>query len=150
MTEKALKLLEIDGTVGQTSDENSRRYFLPPNKWQLDIDRYERVRKLRRAGLVQMKSNVQYKDRLMKFLQAAIQKYPISAGRLSAWLEKNLADGFKIFDFPLEHRKLIRNNNRLEQINKEIRRRTRVVGVFPNEAFCLRLISARLMEISEE
>ncbi len=38
----------------------------------------------------------------------------------------------------------------LERINKEIRRRTRVVGVFPNEASCLRLISALLVEISEE
>ncbi|WP_322792472.1 IS256 family transposase [Bellilinea sp.] len=85
-----------------------------------------------------------------EFLQAAIQKYAVSAPRLSAWLEKNLADGFTVFDFPLEHRRLIRTTNSLERINKEIRRRTRVVGVFPNEASCLRLISAMLMEISEE
>lgn len=85
-----------------------------------------------------------------EFLQAAIQKYAGSAPRLSAWLEENLADGFTVFDFPLEHRRLIRTTNSLERINKEIRRRTRVVGVFPNEASCLRLISAMLMEISEE
>lgn len=85
-----------------------------------------------------------------EFLQAAIQKYAVSAPRLSAWLEENLADGFTVFDFPLEHRRLIRTTNSLERINKEIRRRTRVVGVFPNEASCLRLISAMLMEISEE
>ena len=85
-----------------------------------------------------------------QFLQAAIQKYAISAPRLSAWLEENLAEGFTVFDFPLEHRKSIRTTNSLERVNKEIRRRTRVVGVFPNEASCLRLISALLMEISEE
>lgn len=85
-----------------------------------------------------------------EFLQAAIQKYAISAPRLSAWLEENLTEGFTVFDFPLEHRKSIRTTNSLERINKEIRRRTRVVGVFPNEASCLRLISALLMEISEE
>jgi putative transposase len=84
------------------------------------------------------------------FLQAAIQKYAVSAPRLSAWLEANLADGFTVFDFPLEHRRQIRTTNSLERINKEIRRRTRVVGVFPNEASCLRLISALLMETSEE
>jgi putative transposase len=83
-------------------------------------------------------------------LQAAIQKYAKSAPRLSAWLEENLAQGFTVFDFPLEHWRTIRTTNSLERINREIRRRTRVVGIFPNEASCLRLVSALLMEISEE
>lgn len=85
-----------------------------------------------------------------ELLQAAIQKYAVSAPRLSAWLEDNLSEGFSVFDFPLEHRRTIRTTNSLERINKEIRRRTKVVGVFPNEASCLRLVSALLMEISEE
>lgn len=85
-----------------------------------------------------------------ELLQTAIQKYADTAPRLSAWLEDNLAEGFTVFDFPLEHRRTIRTTNSLERINKEIRRRTRVAGVFPNEASCLRLISALLMEISEE
>jgi putative transposase len=85
-----------------------------------------------------------------QFLQAAVQKYSVSAPRLSTWMEKNLAEGFTVFDFPLEHRRSIRTTNSLERINKEIRRRTRVVGVFPNEASCLRLVSAILMETSEE
>ena len=85
-----------------------------------------------------------------ELLQAAIQKYAVSAPRLSAWLEDNISEGFSVFDFPLEHRRTIRTTNSLERINKEIRRRTRVVGVFPNEASCLRLVSALLMEISEE
>jgi putative transposase len=65
-------------------------------------------------------------------------------------LEENLSEGFSVFEFPLEHRRSIRTTNSLERINKEIRRRTRVVGLFPNEPSCLRLISALLMEISEE
>lgn len=85
-----------------------------------------------------------------EFLQMAIQKYAVSAPRLSAWLEENLSEGFTVFDFPLEHRRSIRTTNSLERINKEIKRRTRVVGVFPNEASCLRLVSALLMETSEE
>lgn len=91
-------------------------------------------------------------DRKMaeEFLQAAIQKYAVSAPRLSAWMEDNLAEGFTVFAFPLEHRRSIRTTNSLERVNKEIRRRTRVVGVFPNEASCLRLVSALLMETSEE
>jgi len=85
-----------------------------------------------------------------KGLQAAVQKYAISAPRLSVWMEENLAEGFTVFDFPLEHRRSIRTTNSLERVNKEIKRRTRVVGVFPNEASCLRLVTALLMETSEE
>lgn len=85
-----------------------------------------------------------------ELLQAAIQKYATSAPRLSAWLEENLSEGFAVFDFPLEHRRSIRTTNSLERINKEIRRRTRVVGIFPNHASCLRLVSAILMETSED
>ena len=94
--------------------------------------------------------NAPYRRTAEEYLQAAIQKYAVSAPKLSAWLEDNLSEGFTVFDFPLEHRRSIRTTNSLEQINKEIRRRTRVVGVFPNEASCLRLVSALLMEISEE
>jgi putative transposase len=83
-------------------------------------------------------------------LQGMITKYTSSAPRLSAWLEENLPDSFTNFDFPLEHRRTIRTSNSLERVNKEIRRRTNVIGVFPNEASCLRLVSALLMEISEE
>lgn len=62
----------------------------------------------------------------------------------------NLSEGFTDFDYPLKHRRTIRTTNNLERINKEICRRTGVVGLFPNEASCLRLISALLMETSEE
>jgi len=85
-----------------------------------------------------------------KYLQMAVQKYAKSAPRLSAWLEANLAEGFTVFDFPIKHRRFIRTTNSLERVNREIRRRTRVVGIFPNEDSCLRLISAILMETSEK
>ena len=85
-----------------------------------------------------------------EMLQSAIQKYAFQAPHLSAWLEDSLAEGFTVFDFPLTPRRSIRATNSLEGVNREIRRRTRVVGVFPNEASCLRLVSALLMEISEE
>jgi transposase-like protein len=45
---------------------------------------------------------------------------------------------------------MIRTTNALERVNREIRRRTRVASIFPNEASCLRLVTALLMEISEE
>jgi len=55
-----------------------------------------------------------------------------------------------VFAFPARHRRFIRTTNGLERLHREIRRRSRVVGIFPNEASCLRLVSAIAMEISED
>jgi len=113
--------------------------YLPKQNMRLEV-----------AAEIRSMFNAANKTRAEEMLQEAIQRYAVSAPRLSAWLEDNLSEGFSVFDFPLEHRRTIRTTNSLERINKEIRRRTRVVGVFPNEASCLRLVSALLMEISEE
>jgi putative transposase len=59
-------------------------------------------------------------------------------------------ESLTVFDFPAAHRRRMRTSNLLERLNKEIKRRTRVAGLFPNEAALLRLVSAVLMEISEE
>ncbi|HEV2324041.1 MAG TPA: IS256 family transposase [Terracidiphilus sp.] len=83
-------------------------------------------------------------------LQLTVAKYAKSAPRLSAWLEQNVPDGLTVFQFPPEHRRRLRTSNLLERINKEIKRRTRVATLFPNDAALLRLVSAILMEISEE
>lgn len=52
--------------------------------------------------------------------------------------------------WPPDQRRRLRTTNGLERLNKEIKRRTRVATLFPNEASLLRLVSAVLMEISEE
>jgi transposase-like protein len=83
-------------------------------------------------------------------LAKAVQKYAKLAARLATWLEQNIADGLTVFAFPDPHRRLLRTTNGLERVNQEIRRRTRVVGIFPNDAACVRLVSAIAMEISEE
>ena len=66
------------------------------------------------------------------------------------WLEENIAEGFTVYRFPRSTHKKIRTANGLERVNKEIRRRTRGVGIFPNEDSVLRLTSAILAEIHEE
>jgi len=85
-----------------------------------------------------------------RLLEITIEKWKKSAPKLAAWMEENIDEGLTVFQFPEEHRKKLRTNNPLERVNKEIKRRTRVVSIFPNDASCLRLVSALLREISDE
>jgi transposase-like protein len=62
----------------------------------------------------------------------------------------NIPEGLTIFSFPAAHRILIRTTNVVERLHREVRRRARVVSIFPNPASCLRLVSAVLNEISDE
>ncbi|MGB4623898.1 MAG: transposase, partial [Candidatus Methanoculleus thermohydrogenotrophicum] len=52
--------------------------------------------------------------------------------------------------FPKQHGKRIRTTNLMERVNKELKRRTKVVGAFPNEESLLRLVGSILMDINEE
>jgi transposase-like protein len=85
-----------------------------------------------------------------RYLAEIVKKYEKSASRLANWMEQNLPEGLTVFSFPSAHRRLIRTTNGVERLNREIKRRTRVVGIFPNEAACLRLVSAVLLETSDE
>jgi len=84
-----------------------------------------------------------------QYLAQTVQKYAKTAPKLANWMEKNIPEGFTVFAFPAEHQRRLRTTNSLERLNREIDRRTTVVSIFPNEAACLRLISAILIEIDE-
>jgi putative transposase len=84
------------------------------------------------------------------YLKKAVEKYSVLSSKLADWMEINIPEGFTVFSFPKNHWRRIRTTNSLERLSQEIKRRTRVVRVFPNEQSCLRLISAVVMEIGEE
>lgn len=83
-------------------------------------------------------------------LKEVVADYTASAPKLAAWMEENLPQGFTIFSLPLPHQRRLRTTNGLERVNMEIKRRTRVAGLFPNEASLLRLVTALLSECSDE
>jgi transposase-like protein len=87
-------------------------------------------------------------------LARVVAKYRKTAPALAQWMEQNLAEGLTVFDeklsLPESARRRLRTTNGLERVNKEVKRRTRVTTLFPNEKSVLRLVSAILMEISEE
>lgn len=74
------------------------------------------------------------------------EKFPAGA----ALMEQAKEDVLAFRNFPPEHWRKIWSTNSLERLNKEIKRRTRVVGIFPKDAAILRLVGALLLEQQEE
>ena len=102
------------------------------------------------ASAIRSIFNAEDIEQAKSLLKAKINAYEASNPRLSRWLEDNIPEGLTVFQIPEALRRKLRTTNPLERVNKEIKRRTRVVGIFPNTDACLRLASALLMEISED
>ncbi len=94
--------------------------------------------------------NAPDKEEAERLLDINVKKYEKKAPALSSWMETNIPEGLTVFILPEPHRKKLRSTNMVERLNREIKRRTRVASIFPNDASLLRLVSAILVETSEE
>lgn len=65
-------------------------------------------------------------------------------------MAKNLVGSLALLHIPVAHRKRLRTSNAVERLNREIKRRTKVVSMFPNTESLLRLVTALAIEISDE
>jgi putative transposase len=74
------------------------------------------------------------------------EKWP----KLAAFIDDSEIDVLSYMDFPEQHRTKLHSTNPLERLNKELKRRADVVGIFPNEAAIVRLIGAVLLEQNDE
>jgi transposase-like protein len=83
-------------------------------------------------------------------LKQLVAQYAPRAPKLATWMEENLPQGFTVFALPVAHQKRLRTSNAIERVNQEIKRRTRVARLFPNEASLLRLVTALVAEISDD
>jgi putative transposase len=70
--------------------------------------------------------------------------------KVAEHLEEHIEECLSCLVFPESHHRRIRTTNGLERLNQEIKRRSRVVRIFPNERSCLRLVTALAVEQSEE
>jgi len=70
--------------------------------------------------------------------------------KVAEHVEEHVEECLSCLAFPESHRRRIRTTNGQERLNQEIKRRTRVVRIFPNRESCLRLVTALAVEQSEE
>ena len=80
----------------------------------------------------------------------AVAELEKKAPKTARLLEEHGEEILGVYALPEAHRKRMRTTNMLERQNQELKRRTRVVRIFPNEQSCLRLVSALLIETSQE
>lgn len=82
-------------------------------------------------------------------LSAWILKWQAKYPKLADWVEANIHETLTFYRLPRTHHKHLKSTNMLERLNEEIKRRTRVVRIFPNTASCLRLVRALCVETHE-
>lgn len=83
-----------------------------------------------------------------KAAQVAEKLRAMRLGRAAELFEAGVGETLSYMDFPREHRSRLRTNNMLERLMREIRRRTRVVGTFPDGRSALMLVAARLRHVA--
>ena len=88
-------------------------------------------------------------DNAQRLLGNAVEKYKKDARSLADWMQDNIPESFSCFAISSAHRRRLRTSNLAEVINRELKRRTRIIGIFPNEASLLRICSALLKEVDE-
>lgn len=86
------------------------------------------------------------RTRLGEAAEALAARYP----RLAALVDEQGEELLAVYGLPEAHRRRMRSTNMVERFHQEVKRRTRVVRIFPDEASCLRLVTALAMEASEE
>lgn len=77
-------------------------------------------------------------------------KWRASYPKVAEHVEEEIEDCFACYGFPPQHRGRIRSTNGLERLNQELKRRTRVVRIFPDRASVLRLVTAMCQDQSDE
>jgi transposase-like protein len=155
--------LDAEAVKCITSDEHqglrkAMRRHIPKATWQRCQTHYQR----NAAGKVPAKAreevhtglrdifNAPDEERAWQRAEWLKEEWRGRFPKLVEWMEETLHDALAVFLLPAEHRKRMRTNNGLERFHEEMRRRTRVVRIFPNRMSCLRLCAALSMEQSEE
>ena len=83
-------------------------------------------------------------------LAEIVEKCSKCQAKLAAWMEDSIPEGLTVFAFQAAVRQFLRTDNMEENLNRQIRQRTRLIPAFPNVSSLLRLVSAICAEISDD
>lgn len=83
-------------------------------------------------------------------LAAWLAKWSEQYPKLCAWVEEHIEETFTFYRWPIAHHKHLKSTNMLERMNQELKRRTQVIRIFPNQESCLRLTRALAVETHED
>ncbi|EKS08062.1 transposase, mutator-like family protein [Leptospira santarosai str. JET] len=131
--------------------------FFPEAKWQRCIVHFYRnvFTKISRTSFREVSSMLkaiqaqENKEEALKKAEAAsIKLKDMKFHKASEIVSEGISETTNYMNFPSEHWTRLRTNNPLERIMKEIRRRTRVIGSFPDENSAFMLVTARLRYIA--
>lgn len=90
------------------------------------------------------------REMALKLASSVADEWRANYPKVAEHIEEHIEECLSCLAFPASHRRRIRTTNGLERLNQKIKRRTRVVRIFPNRHSCLRLVSALCVEQSEE
>lgn len=110
----------------------------------------KRAKKSAVAQSIKAIFNAENRHEAERLLELSAVKYEQEMPQLAKWMREALPEGFTVFSLPQGHQRRMRTSNMAERVNQEIKRRTRVARIFPNVASCERLVTAVIMEISEQ
>lgn len=102
------------------------------------------------AGDIRRIFNAPDLENATRYLEHMVEKYSKRNSRLAQWADENIREGLSVFNIPEQHRRKLRTSNLAERQMKEIKRRTKVVGIFPNSSSLLRLAGTLLIEQNEQ
>ena len=151
---KGVKLVISDKCIGLVE---SVAEIFPEAKWQRCVVHFYRnvftmvPRGKMREVAAMLKAIHEQEDRAEAEKKAAAVAQKLMEMKLSnaaQIVREGSYETFSYYDFPSEHRRKIRTNNPMERLMREIRRRTRVVGSFPDGKSALMLVAARLRHIA--
>ena len=158
LVERGLRGVKLVTSDDHESIKSAVKVELPGAAWQRCVVHFERNIL---AHVPQAESKAVASD-LKVIFQAArretaetlavsfAERYGALYPKAVASLERGLDEALTYTAFPSSHHRLIRTTNGLERVFREVKRRTRVVGVFPNEASAETLATAVLLRVSED